>query len=455
VPETPKKVETNTYHGVTVEDEYRWLEDGTVEPVRKWSDGQNAVARSWLDAIPERNAILDRVTRLTQSVAPLYYSLKHRSGAYFALKEQPPKQQSLLVLLGSVDYTGGERVLVDPNVLDLSGSTSIDFYVPSHDGSKVAVSMSRHGTEDGTVSVWDVATGKKLPDVLPGVNGGTAGGSVAWTADGTGFWRTRYPRKGERPDEDLMFYEQKIAEIFLESSKDGRYVLANILNGDGGEHEYRFAGPDGAFKKISRFEDEVVRATFATDAVYLLSRKGAPNGRILRLSFTDALAASGPEDALARATQVVAEGPTAIDGLVATDKRLYVADIVGGPNEVRIFTAGGEPLGKLPLPAVTTVNEMVPGTGDEILLYTESFTEPDRWLRFDPPALAGRVRGHGSAARVRDFEGRNDGPDHDPVQARHTARRVGPGFALRLRRLRDQHEAFVLARAPAVDRAGG
>jgi prolyl oligopeptidase len=82
-------------------------------------------------------------------------------------------------------------VLVDPNTIDSTGSTTIDFFEPSLDGAKVAVSLSRGGTESGDVHIFDVASGRELPDVLPRVNGGTAGGSVAWTADGTGLLYTR------------------------------------------------------------------------------------------------------------------------------------------------------------------------------------------------------------------------------------------------------------------------
>src|SRR6185295_3609601 len=98
--------------------------------------------------------------------------------------------------------------VVDPNVMDPSGSTAIDFYEPSLDGKLIAVSLSKGGSEDGSVSVFEVATGKQLPDAIPRVNGATAGGSVAWNADASGFWYTRYPRAGERPPADLSFYQQ-------------------------------------------------------------------------------------------------------------------------------------------------------------------------------------------------------------------------------------------------------
>src|SRR5882672_4803145 len=157
---------------------------------------------------PGRADILARVTALNKNLTPLYYNLSVRGGMTFALKSQPPLQQPLIVALPSLDDLSRERVIVDPNRIDSTGATSIDFYQPSHDGTKVAVSLSVGGTEDGTVFVYDVATGKRLADEVPRVNGGTAGGSVEWNADGSGFYRTRYPAPGERPDTDLPFYLQ-------------------------------------------------------------------------------------------------------------------------------------------------------------------------------------------------------------------------------------------------------
>ena len=80
--------------------------------------------------------------------------------------------------------------------------------MPSTDGKYVAVSLSKGGSESGDVHVYDVETGKPRGDIVPRVNGGTAGGSVAWNADSSGFYYTRYPRSGERPPADLNFYQQ-------------------------------------------------------------------------------------------------------------------------------------------------------------------------------------------------------------------------------------------------------
>ena len=207
-PATPKKPVTDTYHGIKVVDPYRWLENGDDAAVRKWDREQNQYARHYLDKLSDLAALRKRLTELNSATSADYLALTDRGGKLFALKVQPPKNQPFLVTLASADDPKSEKSVVDPNKLNAKGTTAIDFYVPSLDGKRVAVSLSEGGSEEGTVHVYETATGKELEDVIPRVNGGTAGGSVAWNADGSGFWYTRYPRGNERPKEDLNFYQQ-------------------------------------------------------------------------------------------------------------------------------------------------------------------------------------------------------------------------------------------------------
>src|SRR5580765_2303438 len=207
-PPADKRPVEDRYFGDTVRDDYQWMENWSDPGVKSWVESQNAYTRGVLDQIPSRAAIRDRVAELSRDISPDYAALEYRGGTLFALKDQPPKNQPMLVALPSVDDLARERVLVDPNAIDSTGSVTIDFFEPSLDGSKVAVSLSRGGTESGDVHLYDVASGRELNDVLPRVNGGTAGGSVAWSADGTGLWYTRYPAPGERPEQDRDFYQQ-------------------------------------------------------------------------------------------------------------------------------------------------------------------------------------------------------------------------------------------------------
>src|SRR3990172_3719295 len=177
-PEAPKRTVLDTYWGVSVPDDYQYMEDAKDPAVANWASEQNAHTRAWLDQHAERKAILDRVTALTHSDSPDYYGARYQNGYYFAMKEQPPKQQPLLVVLKSVLDLKTENAVVDPTEIDPSGRTTIDFYVPSLDGRYVAVSLSKDGTEDGSLHFYETATGRTLSAVIPSVNGGTAGGSA-------------------------------------------------------------------------------------------------------------------------------------------------------------------------------------------------------------------------------------------------------------------------------------
>jgi prolyl oligopeptidase len=398
-PATAKKPVTDTYHGVAVVDPYRWLENGNDPAVRKWDREQNEYARTYLDQLPTLTALRKRLTELNGATSPDYLGLTHRGGKLFALKMQPPKNQPFLITLASADDPKSERVLVDPNTLNTKGTTAIDFYVPSLDGKRVAVSLSEGGSEDGTVHVYEVESGKELGDTIPRVNGGTAGGSVAWNADSSGFWYTRYPRGNERPKEDLNFYQQvyyhklgtpmtedayalgkdfpRIAEIQLRTSPDGKHVLALVANGDGGEFAHYLLLPSGYWGQLTHFDDKITAAAFGEDqALYLLSRNGAPRGQVLRMPLAT------PN--LKEAKTIVKESEAALAGFLATDSRLYVVDLVGGPSQVRVFDLHGEAQKPVPVPPVSSVGQVVRVKGDVILFRGETYLQPPAWYRFDP-----------------------------------------------------------------------
>src|SRR6202521_5960412 len=271
-PQTAKKAVADSYHGVQVSDEYRWLEDANDPAVKAWSVAQLKVTRGVLDAWPAREALRKRFKELYETAPVRYYGFFDR-GEFFATKRQPPKNQPFLVVMKAAGDVASESVLVDPNSMYPKGTTTIDFYVPSLDGKYVAVSLSEGGSEDGSVHVFETRTGMRVEDPVPRVQAATAGGSVAWDEKGTGFYYTRYPQGKERAKEDLNFYQQvyfhklgtpsgadtyvigkefpRIAETQLSSTRDGRYLLASVANGDGGEVAYYLRDPDGRGTKVA------------------------------------------------------------------------------------------------------------------------------------------------------------------------------------------------------------
>ncbi|HEY4284879.1 MAG TPA: prolyl oligopeptidase family serine peptidase [Chthoniobacterales bacterium] len=397
ISDTPKKPITDEYQGVKVEDDYQWLENDTDPAVKTWSDAQNQRTRALLDKLPDHAAVEKQLTEWYAKTTPSYSGMIARPGILFALKFQPPKQQQMLVSLTSADDLKSEKMVLDPNALDAKGTTTIDWFVPSHDGKYVAISISKGGSEDGTLHIYETATGKAQPDTIEHVQYPTAGGSAAWNLDDSGLYYTRFPRKGERPDADLNFYQQiyfhklgtadtedtyslgkefpRIAEIHLEAPWSGGFILATVANGDGGDFAHYLLGADGNWKQITQFNDQVKSVRIGRDnsALYLLSRKDAPHGKVLRLPLDT------PD--LAAAETIVPASDAVIQAIEPAFDALYVVDLLGGPSQIRKFDLDGKNQVVIPIPKISAVSEMESLNDYSLLFRDVSYTEPAAWFK--------------------------------------------------------------------------
>jgi len=408
VPATPKHPVTDEYQGVKVVDDYRWLENWDDPLTKQWSADQNARSRKYLDALPGRPALKEQIRKLISASSTSYYDLEFRAGLLFAMQYVPPQQQPRLVVLQSADDPASAKVIFDPNTAGGKGaSTAVDYYTASVDGKYVAVALSENGSEDSSGHVFETATGKELAEVVPRVNFATAGGSMAWKADNSGFYYTHYPQAGERAAEDLNFYQQvyfhklgsdpkndvyvigkefpRIAEILLRTSDDGRWLVAAVANGDGGEFAHYVMNSSGQWTQLTHFEDGIVSAKVgADDALYLLSRKDAPRGKILRVPLAHLDLAHARTVVPQSSGAGTDEGARAsIENFLPTPGHLYVIDILGGPSRVRLFDNEGHALPAPALPVLPAVEQIVSIGGGNALLSVSTYLVPEAWYRVD------------------------------------------------------------------------
>ncbi len=396
---TPQHLVTNVYHGVAVVDAYQWLENPNSPEIKQWVAEENARTRAYFVELPYREGLAQQLEQLRSDESARFGSLEWRNGRYFALRFKPPAQQPVLVRLASLQPPALWRAAFDPNAYNTNGTTAIDWFVPSVDGKLLAVSLSEKGSEQGTLHFFEVDTGKELGDQIPRVQYPTGGGSAAWTPDASGVLYTRYPHEGERPEADLNFYQQvwfhklgtpvsedryeigkdfpRIAEIALEQSQDGKWILATVANGDGGDFNHYLRDSSGKWVQLTKFEDGTKAAKFGRDnALYMVSKHQAPHGKILRLPLDSPV--------LSKATVVAPETKGVVEDFAASDHGLYVADLLGGPSALFDYPRGTSRTKEVPVLPVSSVLGLNSWAGDELLFGNVSYLKPFAWYSYDP-----------------------------------------------------------------------
>ncbi len=406
-PKTEKIPVTDVYLGVSVVDDYRWLENGDDPKVKAWVADQNAYTQAYVSKLPQREAVVSFLKKVRQESHIQYGYYQYAGGLLFALKFDPEKSGASLVVFRSPEDQASERMIVDLNTLVQGQVFQTSWYKPSLDGSMVGMALGTGGSEDAALYVFDVASGKQIGEPVPRVQFATAGGDMAWTGDGKGFYYTRYPQGNERPAEDANFYQQvyyhllgtssaqdryvlgkefpRIGETAFQTAHDGKHILVTVQDGDGGTYEHFLLASDGTAKQITHFADKVVDIEFgADDSLWLLSHAKSDHGELDHLEVGDVKL----EDAVrvVPPLQGSIEGDGSVDGMQrfwASDHALFVTVIDGGPEEILKFDQHGKSEGKVPVPSVASVSRLVPLTGDAFLYRAQTYTQPGQWFRYN------------------------------------------------------------------------
>ena len=276
-------------------DPYRWLEDGESSEVAEWVATHNSRTREALDARPTWRRWHERLSALT--ALPTTLSLAVAGEQLFVLERAQGADQYSLVVRSAVHPEVPSRTLLDPAALAADGAVAIDWFHPSHDGSRVAYGLSEGGTENSVLHVLDVATGEVQPLRIPN----TRAASVAWLPDHSGFWYSVYPEgdeyhrhirfheMGTDPADDPVVFERlPTPESWPEvsASRDGRYVLVHVMVKWTQVDIHLLDTSTGEWSVVVEGVDAQTSLAFDGDTLVGVTTLDAPNGRAVRAPLT-------------------------------------------------------------------------------------------------------------------------------------------------------------------------
>ena len=410
-PRARVEVVRDSYFGTVIEDPYRWMEDHKIAEAQTWLHQQAAYAAQVLGSLPERDALLARISALGDA-GPEMHHLRMAGGRVFALRQNPGEDLPRLVMYAAPDAP--ETTLLDPNAMSGDTHTAIDWYAPSLDGHLVAYGISQGGSEDSTLHVLDTERHETLDLAIPHVRYG----GVCWLEDNASFLYSRSPDPTpETPSSDYYLDSRillhrlgadsgsdavvlgrgahavvDIARIdipFVTVQPDSPWIIGLVRHGDLKENSVyvapRSALADPAsipWQRVASPDDAVTEVAFTGNTLYLLTHRDAPRYQVIAV----------PLDApgLTSAAIVVPESEAILEDKRVAGDYLLVREMKAGIGGLRrVPLRGGSPE-MVTLPDTGAILDWAGEPGSSVIcLLTTGWTAAPRVLRYD--AASGAV----------------------------------------------------------------
>ena len=390
--------QVDDYHGVKVADPYRWLEDTDSPDTRAWVEAENKLTFSYLEQIPYRQAIHDRLTRLWNYER---YRVPQKQGnRYFYEHNNGLQNQNVLFVAESLDAE--PRQLLDPNTLSSDGTVALAGYAICDDSTLLAYGTAASGSDWTEWRVRDVDTRKDLSDDIKWVKFSGA----SWTKDGKGFFYSRYDepkagamlrdvnyfqklyyhKLGTPQTEDKLIYDRpdnKELRFLGNVTDDGLYLVITVLQGTDPKSRLYY-------KDLTRPDAEVVKLLDDFDAEYrfvdndgpvfwLTTDLAAPRGRLIAIDTRHPDRASWKT--------VVPEKPETLTSAGVVNNTFILGYLKDAQAEVRVHDLQGKFLRNVDLPGIGTAEGFGGKRKDKETFYAfTSFVTPTTVYRYDPVA---------------------------------------------------------------------
>jgi prolyl oligopeptidase len=392
-PSHPDPTVVDVYHGQAVPDPYRWLEDLDSERTRAWIEAQNQLTFDYLQRIPARQRLLERLTQLWNYEK--YSQPFKEGGRYFYFKNDGLQNQSVLYTQESLEAEA--RVLLDPNTLSEDGTVALSGIAISRDGRYLAYGLSRSGSDWQEWKVRDIETGEDLPDHLRWIKFSGA----SWTPDGQGFFYSRYDepppgreyesanyfqklyyhRLGTPQSEDLLVYhrpDQKEWGFAGGVTEDGNYLIISVWRGTDPKNLLFYKDlrdPNSPVVELIReFEAEYSFVGNDGSRFWLLTDLDAPRRRLVAIDL----------DNPGQVQEVIPEAEETLQGVSLINNQFVAFYLKDAHTQIKTFALDGTYLGAIPLPGLGSASGFGGKRYDTETFYTfTSFTTPPTIYRYD------------------------------------------------------------------------
>jgi prolyl oligopeptidase len=381
--------------GRKISDRYRYLENPNDPDTKLYVEQELSYTRALLDPLPGRDKIK---TRLAQLLAIGSVGAPQMGGKYyFHTRREGNQNQPILYVREGLQ--GDDRVLVDVNKLADDGTTALDWWYVSDDGKYVAYGTSASGSEISTLRVIETASGKLLPDAIER----TRAASLAWKPDNSGFFYTRYPKKGEVPAGQEVYYRHVFYHaigtdaaadslIFgagrdpewwpnVSLSEDGRWLLIDEEHGwTKTELFLQDLTSRNPPVEITSGKDFLYSADFYAGKLYITTNEDAPRYRVLVADLSHDATNARRENW----KELIPQTDAVLQSASVTGGKLLAQYEHNATSELKLFGLDGKKLADIPLPAIGNVFSLS-GRYDrkEIFFGFQSFTVPPSVYRVD------------------------------------------------------------------------
>jgi prolyl oligopeptidase len=394
-PRTSTVNQVDDFHGIKVSDPYRWLEDENSVETRAWIEAENKVTFGYLNQIPERARIKERLTKLWNYER---YGVPFKEGGrYFFAKNDGLQNQAVLYTLHSLEQE--PRVLLDPNKFSTDGTVALGGYSISDDGRLIAYGLSAAGSDWQEWKVREIESGNDLPDQIKWVKSSSA----AWTKDGKGFFYSRYDepdaahayqsanyfhklyyhRLGTPQSSDTLIYhrpDQKEWGFSGQVTDDGRYLVITVWQGTDTRNRFYYQDLQTAgapvVELLNEFDADYSFIDNVGPVFYFRTDLQAPRGRVIAIDLAHP-ARNQWQETIPQSGERLQSVNLVNDQFIA----LYLTD---AHSEVKLFDRKGTLVRRVVLPGIGSVSGFGGKRGDTETFYAfTSFTVPTTIYRYD------------------------------------------------------------------------